>query len=316
MKTFKKLNEQCVTSDANPGNGIGLGVTNHLTPISNIVMNVRNFFASQLGVVASVAEDGISLKLNSSAFVNKEEIRKVLTNPIQRNMSLKEYVVSQGLDLIKMINIGQYWVVYFSPSDIKTAAPGLEATTQDKPVKEQVESNIEEVVIESLDDIIIKEDEDEELESTSKKDLKEILDMSDRVKAAKKLEALVAKEIELPREYYFAAVKSIKGTESIALRWKYTKRCGKKETTELTKSLMYFYNDGDIFMPDLDEKSMFNLPSEVNTLINNILDMFDAEKTNDKAIYKVKDFKKDDKKEDNKDEKKDKDDSSNGGGLL
>ena len=59
---------------------------------------------------------------------------------------------------------------------------------------------------------------------------------------------------------------------------------------------------------------MFNLPSEVNTLINNILDMFDAEKTNDKAIYKIKDFRKKDNKEDKKDDKKDK--SSNAGGLL
>lgn len=304
MKTFTILNEQCSTSDVNPGNSMSLGVTNHLTPINNIVTNVRNFFAVQLGVVASVAEDGVSVKLNSSKFVNKTEIAKVLNNPIQRNMSIKEYIQSQGLDLIKMICVGQYWVVYFSPSDIKVAIPGLEAKPADAPVKEQLEYGIDEAEIDTL--AIIKEDEDEEIKSESKNELNVILGLSDKVKASKKLEALVTKEIELPREYYFAAVKTQKGKEVLALRWKYTKRSGIKETIELKKSLMHIYNDGQIFCADLDKDSMFKLPTEVNTLINNVLDMFDAEKTNDPAVFKIKDFeKKEEKKDDNKEEKKD-----------
>ena len=310
MKTFTKLNEQCVTSDVNPGNAMSLGVTNHLTPIGNIVLNVRNFFATQLGVVASVAEDGVSLKLNCSRFTNKEEINKTLNNPIQRNMSLKEYVQSQGLDLIKMICIGQFWVVYFSPSDIKTAAPGAEAVQAEAPVKEQQEYNIEEAEINNFE-MIIKEDEDEELKNPNKDELIEILAMKDKVKAAKKLEALVAKEIELPREYYFSAVKTLKGKEVLALRWKYTKRTGKKETSELTKSLMHIYDDGDIFCADLDKNAMFNLPSEVNTLINNIIDMFDAEKTKDPAVFKIKDFEKKDENKEDKDKDKDKEGSEN-----
>ena len=314
MKTFTRLNEQCSTSDVNPGNALSLGVTNHLTPVGNIVTNVRNFFAVQLGVVASIAEDGVSIKLNSSKFVNKTEIEKVLTNPIQRNMSIKEYIQSQGLDLIKMICVGQYWVVYFSPSDVKTAQPGVEAKPADAPVKEMQECEIEEAEIESLNEVIIKEDEDEEMKSEGKDELNVILGMSDKVKAAKKLEALVAKEIELPREYYFAAVKTQKGKEVLALRWKYTKRSGIKETIELKKSLMHIYNDGQIFCTDLDKNSMFKLPTEVNTLVNNILDMFDAEKTNDSAVFKIKDFekksdkdkndKKDDEKKDDKKEEK------------
>jgi len=314
MKTFTKLNEQCVTSDVNPGNALALGVTNHLTPIGNIVMNVRNYFASQLSIVASVAEDGVSVKLNSSKFTSKDEINKVLNNPIQRNMSLKEYIQSQGLDLIKMICVGQFWVVYFSPSDIKTAAPGAEAVQAEAPVKEQLEYDIEEAEIDSLE-MKINEDEDEEMKSEGKDELNEIIGMSDKVKAAKKLEAFVAKEIELPREYYFAAVKTQKGKEVLALRWKYTKRSGIKETIELKKSIMHIYNDGQIFCSDLDKNSMFNLPSEVNTLLNNIIDMFDAEKTNDPAVFKIKNFeKKDDKKED-KDKDKDKD-KDNGSSLL
>lgn len=314
MKTFTKLNEQCVSSDVNPGNALALGVTNHLTPIGNIVMNVRNYFASQLSVVASIAEDGVSVKLNSSKFTSKDEINKILNNPIQRNMSLKEYIQSQGLDLIKMICIGQFWVVYFSPSDVKTAAPGAEAVQAEAPVKEQLEYDIEEAEIESLD-MIINEDEDEEMKSEGKDELNEIIGMSDKVKAAKKLEAFVAKEIELPREYYFAAVKTQKGKEVLALRWKYTKRSGIKETIELKKSIMHIYNDGQIFCSDLDKNSMFNLPSEVNTLVNNIIDMFDAEKTNDPAVFKIKNFeKKDDKKKDDSD--KDKDEKKDSGSLL
>ena len=80
MKTFTILNEQCLTSDVNPGNAMSLGVTNHLTPINNIVTNVRNFFGAQLGIIVCVAEDGVSLKMHSSRFVNKEEVNKILCN--------------------------------------------------------------------------------------------------------------------------------------------------------------------------------------------------------------------------------------------
>lgn len=331
MKTFTILNEQCATSDVNPGNLGSLGVTNHLTPVQNILTNVRNFFATQLGVVASIGEDGVSIKLNSSKFVNKQEIEKILNNPIQKTMSLKQYIQSQGLDLIKMIALGQYWVIYFSPSDVKTAMPGMEAVPATAPVKEQLEMNIDEAEMTSYK--MLFEDEDEEVTNPNKDELSEILGMSDKVKAAKKLEALVAKEIELPREYYFAAVKTLKGKEVIALRWKYTKRTGKKETSQLTKSLMHIYDDGEVFCGDLDKDSMFKLPTETNTLINNILDMFDAEKTNDLAVFKIKDFEKKDSskegekkasdgqndgnKEREKSEKKDDDKKSDDlGGLL
>lgn len=310
MKTFTILNEQCVTSDVNPGNAMSLGVTNHLTPVDNIVTNVRNFFGAQLGIIVCVAEDGVSLKMHSSRFVNREEVMKILKNPIQRNMSVQEYITAQGLDLIKMINLGQYWVVYFSPSDVKTAAPGLEAVPAELPMKEQLLWGLDELEFESLDPVIITESEDEEMEDGNVAKIKEILQMTDKVKAAKKLEALVANEMELPREYYFAGVRSNKGTESIALRWKYTKRSGKKETTELVKSLINIYpKDGELFIADFDEKSMFNLPAEVNTLINNIIEFFGAEKTNDKAVFKIKGWENVESSSDNGDENKDKDEN-------
>jgi len=212
-----------------------------------------------------------------------------------------------------MMDLGQYWIVYFSPSDVKTAKPGMEATPAELPVKEQMDWNLDDIEMHSL----INESEDEEMEDSNVTKIKEILAMTDKVKAAKKLEALIANEIELPREYYFAGVKSNKGTESIGLRWKYTKRSDKKESMEIVKTLMKIYGkEGEIFVPDFDENSMFNLPSEVNTLINNIIEMFNAEKTSDKAVYKIKgwknadsDEKKDDENKENtgndKDEKKD-----------
>ena len=57
MKVFSKyINEQCTTADVNPGNSLmRTGVSNHITPIGNIVTNVKNLFATRLGVVASVA---------------------------------------------------------------------------------------------------------------------------------------------------------------------------------------------------------------------------------------------------------------------
>ena len=44
MKIFSKyINEQCTTADVNPGNSLmRTGVSNHITPIGNIVTNVKN----------------------------------------------------------------------------------------------------------------------------------------------------------------------------------------------------------------------------------------------------------------------------------
>ena len=55
MKRFSKLNESCVTSDVNQGNALSLGVSNHYTPVQNIVTNIRNLFSMIIPVVASVA---------------------------------------------------------------------------------------------------------------------------------------------------------------------------------------------------------------------------------------------------------------------
>lgn len=285
MKLFSKfkVNENCTTADVNPGNGLGLGVTNHLTPVENIVTNLRNLF-SITGFVFSVAEDGFSIKINSSKFINQQEAEKALYEPIYQNQSVYSYICSQGLGALSFINLGQYVVAYIGPSDIKAAAPGLEPVDSEWACKEMKQFNIEEA------EMMIKEAEDEEeIEKLNKKQMKEIIDAKDKVKAAKQFGILVAQQISLPTDYYFAGVKSKDGDESIALRWKYIKRRPHGKSSEITHSLMNIFGLGDeaVWVGDFDKKANFQLPDEVKKLIESILDLLGAEKTSDPCIFKI-----------------------------
>ena len=298
MKKFSNLNEACVTSDVNPGNSLAIGVSNHYTPVQNIVTNIKNLFSMIIPIVASVAEDGVSVKLNSSKFVSKSEVSKLLNQPIYQSQSLKTFISQQGLDLIKMINVGQYWVVYFCPSDIKQAMPGLEANPSSMPVKEQFLEEVE------MDSFLSESEDDEELKDLTKQKLSEIIQMKDKVKAAKQFELLVSSEMELPREYYFAGVKDKQGNESIALRWKYTIKRPKKMTSEVTRSLINIYGiekDG-VWVADFDEDSFFKLPDEVKKLVENILDFIGASKTDDPCVWSLEEKEEEPKKEEEKKE--------------
>lgn len=309
----KPVEENCVTSDVNPGNALSTtGVTNHYTPVQNILTNVKNLYACRMSIAASLAEDGFSIKMNSSKFTSEEEIKKMLYTPLDRTtIPLAQYITSQGLDKIKMVKVGDFYVVYFSPKDIKAAEPGLEATQAEAPVKEMLDYDIEEAEITT----ITEDEDDEELEDLTKKELSKLISEKDKVKAAKQFMQIVSQQMELPREYYFAGVKDKDGKESIALRWRYTKRRPHNRTIEVTRSLINIYDntkDG-VWVSDFDEKSMFQLPDEVKKLIENLLDLIGAEKTDDKCVYSLasdKSSKKDDsKKEDEKkDEKKDDED--------
>lgn len=303
----KNINEKCVTTDINPGNALSdtMGVTNHYTPVQNILTNVKNLYACRMSIAASLAEDGFSIKLNSSKFISEEEIKKMLYTPLDaQTMPLGQYITSQGLDKIKMVKVGDFYVVYFSPKDIKAAEPGLEATQAEAPVKEMLDYDIEEAEITT----ITEDEDDEELEDLTKKELSKLIDEKDKVKAAKQFMQIVSQQMELPREYYFAGVKDKDGKESIALRWKYTKRRPHKKTAEVTRSLINIYgNEKDgIWVGDFDEKSYFQLPDEVKKLIENILELLGAEKTNDKCVYSLGE--KSDKKEDEKKDEKPSDD--------
>lgn len=299
MKLFSKFNEHCTTADVNPGNGLNLGVTNHLTPVQNIVTNLRNLFGVT-GLVFSIAEDGFSIKINSSRFTNQEDASKILYEPIYQQQSVYTYAYSQGLNNLHFVNLGQYVVAYISPSDIKAAAPGLEPANNEWACQEMLQFNIEEAEM-----FIGESEDDEEIEKLNLKHLKEIIDAKDKVKAAKQFGILVAQQISLPPDYYFAGVKSKDGDESIALRWKYIKRRPHGKSTELTHSLMNIFGTGDdaVWVGDFDKKANFQLPDEVKKLIESILELLKAEKTSDSCVFKIA---KDDSK--SKDDKKSKDD--------
>jgi len=312
MKRFSNyVNEGCVTADVNQGNAYSnTGVTNHLTPVGNIVAQIRNIFSPLTGVVASVAEDGFSVKLNSSKFVSQEEVNKILYDTaIMKGTTLAGYIQQQGLTVMKMINVGQYFVVYFCPNDIKGAGKTDEVPAN-MPCKEMQELDIEETEMYSL---IKESDDDEEIKDITREKISELVASKDKVKAAKQLELLLTQELELPREYYFAGVKSKDGDESIALRWKYTKNRPHNKTSENVRSILNIYDmTGEgIWVQDFDKDSMVTLPDEVDKLIHTVLDFLGAEETDNPAVWSLEDSEPG-KKKDQEDEDKNKETSKVG----
>ena len=309
------MNESCVTADVNPGNAYSnTGVTNHLTPVANIVAQIRNLFSPLTGVVASIAEDGFSVKLNSSKFTSKEEVNKILYDTcIMKGTCLASYIQQQGLTVMKMINVGQYFVVYFCPNDIKGAGKTDEVPAN-LPCKEMQELDIEETEMYSL---IKESDDDEEIKDITRQKVSELINSKDKVKAAKQLELLLTQELELPREYYFAGVKSKDGDESIALRWKYTKNRPHNKTSENVRSIMNIYDmTGEgIWVQDFDKDSMVTLPDEVDKLIHSVLDFLGAEETENPAIWSLEGSEPGKKKEE-KDKEDNEEDHKSGGKDL
>lgn len=337
MKKFTQINES--GSNKNPGNSmLKTGVSNHYTPIENILTNIRNLFCAQLSIVAEKGEDDLSIKLSSSKFTNNAATDRFLYTSLYNDLntngsSLYGYITSQGLTKVTKVDLGGYIVVYFSPVDIKTAQDPNQMAAGDNckccdnacPCPcEAKESMLDEFEMTS----IIKEDDDEEeMKSQTVEKVLALLEGPDKVKAAKQLELLVSTEVQLPREYYFAAVKFKSGEEAIALRWKYTKKMpfGKSEgegkykeiTIENTRSIMHIFGKGEqaIWVQDYDKDALVELPDEVKKLIDNILELLEASKTNNPAVFsltgerKERDENKDeeDKKDDENSEDKDKD---------
>ena len=306
-----------------PGNQLNTtGVTNHYTPIQNILTNVKNLFCLLLGVVAEVGEDNVSIKLSSSQFISKQKTEEILWRAMYNDVftygtsSLYGYITSQGLPTVTFINLGGYYVVYFSPNDIKTAEDPNKMALNAMPEAAN-ESMLDEFEIGTF---IKEDDSEEEMKSETVSKVLELLDGPDKVKAAKQLELLVSKEIQLPREYYFSAIKFKSGEEAIALRWKYTKKMpfGKtegdgeyKETTvENTRSLMHIFGKGEkaIWVQDFDEDSLVELPEEVKKLIQSILDLLEAGETDNPSVFSLTGERKERKDDD---ENKDEDDDNN-----
>lgn len=311
MKRLSRI----IKEGVQPGNQlVKTGVTNHYTPIQNILTNVKNLFCLLLGVVAEVGEDNVSIKLSSSQFTSKQKTEELLWRAMYNDVftygtsSLYGYITAQGLPVVTFINIGGYYVVYFSPNDIKTAESPSKMALNAMPEATN-ESMIDEFEIGTF----IKEDDgEEEMQDVTLNKVLELVDSKDKVKAAKQLELLVAKEISLPREYYFAAIKFKTGDEAIALRWKHTKNLPGGKSTEITRSIMHIFGQGDqgIWVQDFAEDSIVELPEEVKKLIESVLDMLQAKETDDPSIFKL-DGERKERKDDEEDKDKNEEDEDN-----
>lgn len=318
MKRFSEyLNESCTPKI------FSHGVMNHYTPIENILTNVKNLFCLPLGILAQVGQDGYSIELTSTDFISLDKINELLTRPMFNDVfttgtsTLKGYIMSQGLPRMTAVNTGSFFVVYFSPDDIKAADSSTELCRQnDCPVPPQVkESLYDEFEMTSL---LTEEDnsnDDSKSDDKPKDDsdmITTILNDTDKIKAANQLETVVSQKISYPRDYYFTAIKFKNGDEAIAFRWRYVRELPTGNSTETTRSLIHIFGLGDkaIWVQDYSKDSMVQLPDEAKKLIDNILNALGAKKTSDPSIYSL--GKSDsNKEEDNKDHGDSSDDNSN-----
>lgn len=290
MKKFSyKINEAAAINDTNPGNGLNRGVMNHYTPVENIVTNLKNLFAVRESVVVSVAEDGCSIKLESSRFSTKEKTYAIMNKIIYNDgttaaQSMASYIRAQGLDRMTLVNIGQTFLVYCSASDLAQAGHVDAGMMPNESISE-----LHEAELDDFNTYIFENDDDEELKDPKVVKIGKILKSKDKVKSAKELEALVAKEMDLPDEYYFAGVRDKEGFESIALRWRAQHRRPHGKTAEVTYSLMNVYGTGDdaVWVSMYDDDSIMKPTHEMKTLIDNLIELLGAEKTSDPCIFSI-----------------------------
>lgn len=282
-------------------NGNPIGVTNHLTPVDNIVTNVRNFFGPKMSLVVTKGEDNVSLKCTSSLFASEEQTRNMLYFPYWNDrMSLATYVSQQGLSQIKVLPIGQEFIVYFCPSDMPQLGYG--SSYGDKVpccgCDEQREYHLGDV------EFVVFEDDDQgnsmnanqkyygqgdqEIEGIQKKNLRELLNDKDKVKGAKAFAEILSQNMKLPENIYVKAVRDEDGNESIALRYRYEKRKPFGKTATITKTLVNIYGLGDngIWVDDFDNE---NFDVNLKSIITDMLDFIGVRKTADKCSFTISD---------------------------
>ena len=350
MKRFSEhIKESQINNGVTFSNSLNNGVTNHYTPVQNILTNIKNLFCQLLGVYAEVAEDGFSIKLSSVQFTSEQKTSEILHRPMYNDVfsygtsTLEGYIMSQGLRKVTMINLGSYYVVYFSPEDIKAAQPPISMENNAKGYScegeccpspcEMKESLYDEFELSYLneddqngsndnsndqnsnDDSSNDKDSntDNSSNDSSKKEsddqISEILNNKDKVKAAKQLEILISQKISFPREFYFSAIKFKNEDEAIALRWKYDKKLPTGKSTENIRSIMHIFGTGEnaIWVQDYAKDSIVELPKEIKKLIENVLKILGAESTDDPAIFNLGSGNSDDKNSDDQNNNDDKD---------
>lgn len=257
--------------------GITQGVMNHYTPIDNIVINTRNIFGALLGLVVTKGEDGTSLKIQSSSFVNPDVTRKIIYNSTFDGCTyLYSYITNQGLRGMKILDLGNSCIVYFFPNDMSTEYPyGAE---------DMKEANVD--VCELAN---IFEDQEVELEDRTKEELADIINNTNKVKGATDFANKMSSVITLPDNMYIKATKDQDGHESISLRYKSQQRRPFGGKFDNVTSLMNIYCTGPnaVWVNAFLNKPLYD--EDTLDVINSILQFIGAEETSDEAVWNIPD---------------------------
>lgn len=271
---MKKLSELYLESfDSNPGNSLDcLGVSNHYTPINNILIAIRNLICCRLGIIAEPGEDEVSIKLHSSRFTDEESINAMLYDKIDRFTSLDSYIRMQGLTKRTIVDLGSYKVVYYSPEDIKQAEnPEVMAQVPDVDIEPTTEC------LENIKTIL------EEQQDNDKVDWIEILGNEDKNVAAALFLDKIKNKIDLPENYYIKATKDANDNKCVAIRKKYEFRKPFDEKIEKVKSIINIYSPDNIWVSGYQD--CITLSDTDSRIIEKVLNLINAQKTDDNCIF-------------------------------
>lgn len=272
---MKKLSELYLESfDSNPGNSLDcLGVSNHYTPINNILIAIRNLICCRLGIIAEPGEDEVSIKLHSSKFTDEESINAMLYDKIDRFTSLDSYIRMQGLTKRTIVDLGSYKVVYYSPEDIKQAEnPEVMAQVPDVDIEPTTEC------LETIKTIL------EEQQDNDKVDWIDILGNEDKNVAAALFYDKIKNKIDLPENYYYVkATKDANDNKCVAIRKKYEFRKPFGEKIEKVKSIINIYSPDNIWVSGYQD--CITLSDTDSRIIEKVLNLINAQKTDDNCKF-------------------------------
>lgn len=271
---MKKLSELYLESfDSNPGNSLDcLGVSNHYTPINNILIAIRNLICCRLGIIAEPGEDEVSIKLHSSKFTDEESINAILYDKIDRFTSLDSYIRMQGLTKRTIVDLGSYKVVYYSPEDIKQAEnPEVMAQVPDVDIEPTTEC------LETIKTIL------EEQQDNDKVDWIDILGNEDKNVAAALFYDKIKNKIDLPENYYVKATKDANDNKCVAIRKKYEFRKPFGEKIEKVKSIINIYSPDNIWVSGYQD--CITLSDIDSRIIEKVLNLINAQKTDDNCKF-------------------------------
>lgn len=300
MKTLSMMMEASqavkdIVAKAKVGARQPIGLSNHYTPVENIITNVKNLYASRLGfTVEKFGNYGIVLR--SNLFLTDSDVYSILYADLYQpgTSSVCDYIYNQGLTKMQVLQEGDYKIVTFEPTDIaEPAKVPAEAETKEANTFEEAKKEYEVVK-----QYLLKEDQygniqmqntigDQEIDILQKNDLRQLLGGDDKVKAAKAFATAVSQNMKLPENYYIKAVRDEDGNESVALRYRYEKRRPFGKTQTITKTLMNIYGLGDdgIWVDGYDDKA--SVPEEMRGIIDGMLNFIGVRRTGDNCSFTI-----------------------------